>query len=37
MTNNNEDLEFYGAQNGFSIHVIDSNPAAILSELDDVS
>ena len=37
MANDNETLEFYGAQNNFTIHVTDSDPSAVLQGLDDLS
>ena len=37
MANLNASLEFYGAQTGFAIHVIDSDPSAILTSYDDLS
>ena len=37
MANDNESLQHYGAQKDFTIHVIDTDPTSILSELDDLS
>lgn len=37
MANDNETLEFYGAQNNFIIHVTDNDPSAVLQGLDDLS
>ena len=37
MANDHEDLQFYGAQSGFTIHVVDTNPSAVLAGLEDLS
>ena len=37
MLDDAQTLKSYGAQQGFLIHVIDSNPNAIMNQWDDVS
>lgn len=37
MNNMDETLQHYSAQNGFTIHVVDSDPEGALKDLDDLS
>ena len=37
MANGEETLQHYGAQNDFTIHVIDTDPTSILKDFDDLS
>jgi len=37
MGNDSETLQFYGAQDHFTIHVIDNDPESVLKDIDNVN